>query len=267
MLTALDGRGPTNFTPDGLSLTVERARLSQQVGVNGVSRRLPPKTPGPGNRTAPCSGPRNCRQIETMGRILVDVATPRRLWRLQCDRRRTPVGGVQAEKQLRYVRLIAQGVNNSGWMHYYGRYGRAQLFPLLRRVSTYLRRWAARKYKRARGIGGDDPVRADPRSAPPLPPRRLTANTAAGASRVRHAAPSRPGSCSRGSEGPCGLVTASVRKPGNELWWAANADTGPWMCGRGQSPRSRSSCCGWSGGRERCAGWSAPCVRVFGSPP
>ena len=29
------------------------------------------------------------------------------------DRRRTPAGGVQAEKQLRYVRLIAQGVNNS----------------------------------------------------------------------------------------------------------------------------------------------------------
>ena len=29
------------------------------------------------------------------------------------DRRRTPVSGVQAEKQLRYVRLIAAGVNNS----------------------------------------------------------------------------------------------------------------------------------------------------------
>src|ERR1700728_2206043 len=29
------------------------------------------------------------------------------------DRRRTPAGGVQAEKQRRYVQLIAQGVNNS----------------------------------------------------------------------------------------------------------------------------------------------------------
>src|SRR5215207_10122225 len=29
------------------------------------------------------------------------------------DRRRTSAGGVQAEKQQRYVRLIAQGVNNS----------------------------------------------------------------------------------------------------------------------------------------------------------
>src|SRR3954453_14324712 len=29
------------------------------------------------------------------------------------ERRRTPAGGVQAEKQQQYVRLIAQGVNNS----------------------------------------------------------------------------------------------------------------------------------------------------------
>jgi hypothetical protein len=29
------------------------------------------------------------------------------------DRRRTPAGGVQAEKQRRYVQLLAQGVSNS----------------------------------------------------------------------------------------------------------------------------------------------------------
>ncbi len=29
------------------------------------------------------------------------------------SRRRTPRGGVQAEKQLQYVRLMAQGVNNA----------------------------------------------------------------------------------------------------------------------------------------------------------
>lgn len=29
------------------------------------------------------------------------------------NRKRSPVGGVQAEKQLQYVRLIAQGINNS----------------------------------------------------------------------------------------------------------------------------------------------------------
>src|SRR5665213_292782 len=37
-----------------------------------------------------------------------------------------------------------------GWMNYYGRYYRTELHPLLRRVSTYLRRWAGKKYKRLR---------------------------------------------------------------------------------------------------------------------
>ena len=38
----------------------------------------------------------------------------------------------------------------AGWMHYYGRFYRSELYPLLLRVSFYLRRWAARKYKRLR---------------------------------------------------------------------------------------------------------------------
>jgi len=38
----------------------------------------------------------------------------------------------------------------TGWMNYYGRFYRSQLYPLLRRVSTYLRRWAGNKYKRLR---------------------------------------------------------------------------------------------------------------------
>ena len=38
----------------------------------------------------------------------------------------------------------------AGWMHYYGRFYRSRLYPLLLRVSFYLRRWAARKYKRLR---------------------------------------------------------------------------------------------------------------------
>jgi RNA-directed DNA polymerase len=38
----------------------------------------------------------------------------------------------------------------AGWMRYYGRYYRSGLYPLLLRVSFYLRRWAARKYKRLR---------------------------------------------------------------------------------------------------------------------
>ena len=35
-------------------------------------------------------------------------------------------------------------------MNYYGRYYRTALHSLLRRVSFYLRRWAARKYRRLR---------------------------------------------------------------------------------------------------------------------
>jgi RNA-directed DNA polymerase len=35
----------------------------------------------------------------------------------------------------------------AGWMHYYGHYYRSALYPLLRRVNTYLRRWAGRKYR------------------------------------------------------------------------------------------------------------------------
>jgi RNA-directed DNA polymerase len=38
----------------------------------------------------------------------------------------------------------------AGWIHYYGRFYRSGLDPLLQRVSSYLRRWAAKKYKRLR---------------------------------------------------------------------------------------------------------------------
>jgi len=38
-----------------------------------------------------------------------------------------------------------------GWINYYGRYYRVGIDPLLQRVSSYLRRWAAKKYKRLRG--------------------------------------------------------------------------------------------------------------------
>ncbi len=36
----------------------------------------------------------------------------------------------------------------AGWMNYYGRYYRSMVYPLLQRVSSYLRRWAGKKYKR-----------------------------------------------------------------------------------------------------------------------
>jgi RNA-directed DNA polymerase len=37
-----------------------------------------------------------------------------------------------------------------GWMTYYGRYYRTALDRLLRRINTYLMRWAQRRYKRLR---------------------------------------------------------------------------------------------------------------------
>jgi RNA-directed DNA polymerase len=38
----------------------------------------------------------------------------------------------------------------AGWINYYGRFYRSALYPLLRRINAYLRRWAGRKYKRLR---------------------------------------------------------------------------------------------------------------------
>jgi RNA-directed DNA polymerase len=38
----------------------------------------------------------------------------------------------------------------AGWINYYGRFYRSQLYPLLQRINTYLVRWARRKYKRLR---------------------------------------------------------------------------------------------------------------------
>lgn len=35
-----------------------------------------------------------------------------------------------------------------GWMNYYGRFYRSQLYPLLKRINAYLVRWARKKYKR-----------------------------------------------------------------------------------------------------------------------
>jgi len=40
----------------------------------------------------------------------------------------------------------------AGWMNYYGRYYRTGIYPLLRRVNIYLRRWAGKKYRRLRTL-------------------------------------------------------------------------------------------------------------------
>lgn len=38
----------------------------------------------------------------------------------------------------------------SGWMNYYGRYHRPELYPLLCRINHYLMKWMRAKYKRLR---------------------------------------------------------------------------------------------------------------------
>ena len=45
----------------------------------------------------------------------------------------------------------------AGWMNYYGRFYRSAMYPLLIRVSTYLRRWAG---KRVPAPAGLQPVQA-----------------------------------------------------------------------------------------------------------
>jgi RNA-directed DNA polymerase len=47
---------------------------------------------------------------------------------------------------------LAEQINPivAGWMDYYGRFYRSQLYPLLQRINPYLMRWAGRKYKRLR---------------------------------------------------------------------------------------------------------------------
>src|SRR4029077_7529174 len=49
---------------------------------------------------------------------------------------------------------LAQWINPivRGWMNYYGRFYRSELYPLLMRINTYLVRWAGKKFKRLRGF-------------------------------------------------------------------------------------------------------------------
>lgn len=39
-----------------------------------------------------------------------------------------------------------------GWMNYWGRFNRLEMFPLLKRINAYLVRWARKKYKRLRAF-------------------------------------------------------------------------------------------------------------------
>ena len=65
----------------------------------------------------------------------------------------------------------------AGWMHYYGRFYRSALYPLLARINAYLVRWIRKKYKRLRG---------------PQSPRKLAAGHRDGipaSSRTGHGSP------------------------------------------------------------------------------
>jgi RNA-directed DNA polymerase len=68
-----------------------------------------------------------------------------RSWRLH---RRTTLAGSDLA---RWVNPIV-----SGWMNYYGRFYRSQLYPLLRRINAYLVRWMRKKYKRLRTFKAAD---------------------------------------------------------------------------------------------------------------
>jgi RNA-directed DNA polymerase len=52
------------------------------------------------------------------------------------------------------LRDLANSINSivRGWMNYWGRFYREEMIPLLKRINTYLLRWARKKYKRLRGF-------------------------------------------------------------------------------------------------------------------
>jgi len=49
---------------------------------------------------------------------------------------------------------LAEAINPivRGWMNYWGHHGQTRMYPLLKRINTYLLRWARQKYKRLRGF-------------------------------------------------------------------------------------------------------------------
>jgi hypothetical protein len=47
------------------------------------------------------------------------------------------------------LHLLSHGASRRT-INYYGRFYRSMMIPLLQRVSTYLKRWAQKKYKRLR---------------------------------------------------------------------------------------------------------------------
>ena len=78
-------------------------------------------------------------QPAVSGEALKEMGRELRSWRLH--RRSAGTLDDLAEQANRVVQ---------GWINYYGRFYRSELYPLLRRINGYLVRWAKKKYKRLR---------------------------------------------------------------------------------------------------------------------
>jgi RNA-directed DNA polymerase len=60
--------------------------------------------------------------------------------------RRPPLADPSAQREGSRRDIVA------GWLAYYGRFYRSKLYSLLRRINSYLMRWARQKYRRLRSF-------------------------------------------------------------------------------------------------------------------
>jgi RNA-directed DNA polymerase len=72
---------------------------------------------------------------------LKDKSRQVRRWRM---RRRTTTN---LEELAEWINPIVRG-----WMNYYGEFNRVEMYSLLRRINTYLGRWARKKFTRLRAF-------------------------------------------------------------------------------------------------------------------
>ena len=125
----------------GLRLHPDKTRI---VYCKDSNRRGSTSTPA-----LPSSGSAFGHGRPAQGRRVVYVVLARdQPRRAQGQRRRAPRDADPPAPDLSLDDL-ARWLNPivAGWMRYYGRFNRRVMHPLLRRVSTYLRRWAGKKYR------------------------------------------------------------------------------------------------------------------------
>jgi RNA-directed DNA polymerase len=141
------------------------AALAERMGQVGL-RLHPDKT-----KLVYCKdGGRPMRFGETSFTFLGYTFRPRLMkskagaWRVTFQPAMSPAALKDKGKEVRRWRLhrhmyeelaeLAEWVNPivGGWMNYYGAFRKSEMYRLLRRVNTYLMRWAANKYKRLRSF-------------------------------------------------------------------------------------------------------------------